>query len=104
MPKQSEEIIQLADGSTLVALDPKEKELLEKEVEAVMLKYSATFLPVLIKKDSIAHSSTTASIALYKKIPAPSKPDAKENDADKTAEAPVAPAATGAEASAEKVA
>lgn len=94
---KQDEVIQLADGSTLIAMDPKEKELCEKEVEAVMLKYQATFLPILIKKESIASTMTTASIALYKKIP-PTPKDAKQNDADKTAEAPVAPA-TGAEAS-----
>lgn len=93
MSTKPEEVITLADGMQLIALDPKEKVELEKEIEVIMNKYSATFLPILVEKVSIARKSTDASIALYKKVPPAQKTnveDTKQNVADTAAEAPVA--------------
>ena len=60
------ETIKLVDGTELIPLEQKEKEAIETEINEVLKKYNATYLPVIKKESSITHETTKASLFLFK--------------------------------------
>lgn len=67
--------IKLADGTELIPLEKEEKAKLEEEINAVLKKYNAAYLPVIKEEKSITNISQSAALFLLKKkeksIPSP---------------------------------
>lgn len=63
-----EQIITLVNGTKLAPLEPEEKVQLEQELQTVLEKYQATYLPVIKEDKTLSHITQKASLFLLKII------------------------------------
>jgi hypothetical protein len=63
-----EQIITLVNGTKLAPLEPEEKVQLEQELQTVLEKYQATYLPVIQEDKTLSHITQKASLFLLKII------------------------------------
>jgi hypothetical protein len=76
------EDITLQDGTKLIPLEKEILEKVNKEIAEVMDKYECTYVPALVKVNSLSEQVTSAQIHIYKVI----KPE-EENGGEKGKEA-----------------
>lgn len=63
-----EQTTTLTDGTKLAPLEPEEKVQLEQELQTVLEKYQATYLPVIKEDKTLSHITQKASLFLLKII------------------------------------
>jgi hypothetical protein len=67
MPNEpKEQVITLTDGTQLIPLRPEEKGKLEAEIQEVLTKYSAKYLPVIQEEKTLTQSTQRAALFLLK--------------------------------------
>ncbi len=70
MPNETkEQVITLTDGTQLIPLQLEEKEKLEAEIQEVLTKYNAKYLPVIQEEKTLTQSTQRAGLFLLKVKP-----------------------------------